>query len=316
MALDFPSSPTPGEIYTGPGTTTEWLWDGAKWTAAPSTGGGGGGSGAPPSPAATPPPMDGTAAVGVSLLYARGDHVHPSDTSRMPLSGGTMSGNLQITTTTTSPAVVMNSPAGQQNLLEGERGGNLRWSVVLGDSTAESGSNAGSDFEIYRYADTGAVLDSPLHITRATGRVYITNEFTMLGPVDLDAAMTIGANMIPANNAYSCGYGGNAWQQVGSYSFFNASDARDKKHVHPAPEGALDEVNRVPVMRYRWQSEADDAPLHTGFLATDVADVLGSDRAAVVVGQDAAKSLALNLMDMIATLWQAVQELSARCAAV
>ena len=39
-------------------------------------------------------PMDGTAAVGTSLRYARQDHVHASDTSRLPLTGGNMTGDL------------------------------------------------------------------------------------------------------------------------------------------------------------------------------------------------------------------------------
>jgi hypothetical protein len=50
----------------------------------------------PPSPATAAPLMDGTAAVGTSLLYARQDHVHPSDTSRLALAGGTMTGALNM----------------------------------------------------------------------------------------------------------------------------------------------------------------------------------------------------------------------------
>lgn len=30
MAIDFPSSPTPGETYTSGNTT--WSWDGTSWT--------------------------------------------------------------------------------------------------------------------------------------------------------------------------------------------------------------------------------------------------------------------------------------------
>ena len=41
---------------------------------------------------AAAPVMDGSAAVGSSLKPARSDHRHPSDTSRLPLAGGTMSG--------------------------------------------------------------------------------------------------------------------------------------------------------------------------------------------------------------------------------
>ena len=38
--------------------------------------------GSVPGPSTTTPPMDGTGAVGVSALFARADHVHPTDTSR------------------------------------------------------------------------------------------------------------------------------------------------------------------------------------------------------------------------------------------
>lgn len=44
----------------------------------------------------TAPLMDGTAAVGVSNAFARGDHVHPSDDSKLSLSGGTMTGELNM----------------------------------------------------------------------------------------------------------------------------------------------------------------------------------------------------------------------------
>lgn len=42
----------------------------------------------------TVPSMDGTASTGTELAFARGDHRHPSDTSKLSLSGGTMTGSL------------------------------------------------------------------------------------------------------------------------------------------------------------------------------------------------------------------------------
>lgn len=45
-----------------------------------------------PAPATVAPIVDGTAAVGVSVLYARQDHVHPTDTSRAPLASPTFTG--------------------------------------------------------------------------------------------------------------------------------------------------------------------------------------------------------------------------------
>lgn len=44
----------------------------------------------------TVPKMDGTAAVGTELAFARGDHVHPSDTKKLDKSGGTMTGDLAM----------------------------------------------------------------------------------------------------------------------------------------------------------------------------------------------------------------------------
>jgi hypothetical protein len=78
MALDFPNAPTVGQKYPQPsipGVPT-YGWDGEKWT----TNGGAAAVGAGPSNAV--PTMDGAGASGISVNYTRGDHVHPSDTSR------------------------------------------------------------------------------------------------------------------------------------------------------------------------------------------------------------------------------------------
>ena len=44
----------------------------------------------------TVPKMDGTAAVGEEMAFARGDHVHPSDTSKVSKAGDTMTGALAM----------------------------------------------------------------------------------------------------------------------------------------------------------------------------------------------------------------------------
>lgn len=54
----------------------------------------GGGSGVEPS--TTTPLMDGTATAGTESRYARGDHRHPTDTSRVSTAGDTMTGTLII----------------------------------------------------------------------------------------------------------------------------------------------------------------------------------------------------------------------------
>lgn len=45
-----------------------------------------------PAPSSTSPKKDGTAAVGTETAFARGDHVHPTDTSRAPIASPTFTG--------------------------------------------------------------------------------------------------------------------------------------------------------------------------------------------------------------------------------
>lgn len=53
----------------------------------------------------TVPKMDGTAAVGTEMAFARGDHVHPTDTSRAPLASPAFTG----TPTAPTPSAGSNS---------------------------------------------------------------------------------------------------------------------------------------------------------------------------------------------------------------
>lgn len=65
--------------------------------------------------------------------------------------------------------VVENTPPGASNIV-GTVGGEIRWQVSLANGEAETGANAGSNFGIYSYDDTGALLGNPLIINRATGQ--------------------------------------------------------------------------------------------------------------------------------------------------
>lgn len=81
MALDFPSSPTNGQKYPASpiiGIPT-YTWDGEKWTTI-------GGSMGTLDPATAMPLQDATpGVVGTALKYAREDHVHPINTSIIPV---------------------------------------------------------------------------------------------------------------------------------------------------------------------------------------------------------------------------------------
>lgn len=57
-------------------------------------------------------------------------------------------------------------------------GSTARWSFTA-DSTAESGSNVGSDLQIRRYSDSGSSIQDAVTITRSTGRVNIVKKVTI-----------------------------------------------------------------------------------------------------------------------------------------
>lgn len=116
----------------------------------------------------------------------------------LPLVGGTLTGNLNITPSAAGASLYLNASAGQSTLINlnkatagvgianniiGQTGGKNRWMMAFGDSTAESGSNIGSDFSIYRADDSGALVDIPLNIQRSTGIVTIASGgFQTRGP--------------------------------------------------------------------------------------------------------------------------------------
>ncbi len=85
----------------------------------------------------------------------------------------------------------VNSAAGVIADLEFDSANSKRWNFGK-DATAESGSNAGSNFAISRWSDAGAYLDSPIAIARSTGAVTVA--------AGLNAA-DIGANTVSAYTA-------------------------------------------------------------------------------------------------------------------
>jgi len=66
------------------------------------------------------------------------------------------------------------SIAGQYADLQLYTGGSSRWSIRK-NTTAESGSNAGSNLEIAAFTDGGGALSTPLTITRSTGDITLAS---------------------------------------------------------------------------------------------------------------------------------------------
>jgi len=64
--------------------------------------------------------------------------------------------------------VTIDEAAGTESDLRLTTGDSLRW-IIRRNSTAEGGSDAGSDFAIVARTDAGAAIDIPITITRAAG---------------------------------------------------------------------------------------------------------------------------------------------------
>lgn len=74
-----------------------------------------------------------------------------------------------------TPVISMNTTASAQSTqIDFRTANSVRWAIQK-NNTAESGSNAGSDFIIYRYNDAGSLVDAPLQITRSTGLTTLSS---------------------------------------------------------------------------------------------------------------------------------------------
>lgn len=117
-------------------------------------------------------------------------------------------GEIQITPTSGAATLSLNTAAsGSASSIFARNGGDARWQLVLGNGTAETGANAGSDFQLTRFDDAGAALGNVLSIVRSTGAA------TFGGAVDIDGttaststttgALTVAGGAGIAGNLYA-----------------------------------------------------------------------------------------------------------------
>jgi hypothetical protein len=111
---------------------------------------------------------------------------------------------------------------------------------------------------------------------------------------------------LPAgNNVSVCGFTGQAWSAVHSYNYINASDAAQKTNIEVAPS-AIAEVAQLDPKTFTWKSGPDTERTHWGFLAQDVAAVLGTEFGGYIEGKEGEKAIVYH--ELVAVLWKAVQE--------
>lgn len=80
------------------------------------------------------------------------------------------------------------------------RGKNRRWTLRTTDAT-ESGTGDGSDFALVRHSDDGTVLDTPLKVGRASGRISLTTP-----GMTVDASASPGVHLVqsrPSGQGYA-----------------------------------------------------------------------------------------------------------------
>jgi hypothetical protein len=188
------------------------------------------------------PGMDGVATIGASGKWADGAHIHPSDTSRVSKAGDTMTGGLVINVAGNNATMALARQAGFGADLYGQTGVSGRWLLRLGDTTAETGTNAGSNLVIFRYTDAGTIIDAPFTITRANGLVTIA--------YNLSASNVTAGNYTATVNAYKPG--GGAWA--------DSSDIRIK-NVQDEYKRGLDDIAKLRPVVYTYKgNDTHDAP--------------------------------------------------------
>lgn len=88
--------------------------------------------------------------------------------------------------TATTPQVIVTGISGAAKQLALRTANSNRWTVTS-SNVAESGSNAGSSFDISAYDDTGIWIDTPISVTRvAGGNIGITRPITTSGNITMN----------------------------------------------------------------------------------------------------------------------------------
>jgi hypothetical protein len=130
-----------------------------------------------------------------------------TQTAYLPLSGGTLTGPLNITSAAGYATLTLAAVSGQGRQISSYTGANLRWVLSLGGSAAESGSNVGTNFSLNSYSDTGTFLDTPMTINRATSKSSFTQTMAVGVAMPANIYPSVYGNEISSAASISiCGY--------------------------------------------------------------------------------------------------------------
>ena len=140
-------------------------------------------------------------------IISLADPIDPQDAAtkdyadtKVPLDGSVpITGD--VTIKNADPSITLDGVPGSKNSIYGDKNEKHRWEIVLGNATAESGSDAGSDFQLINYHDDGTLIGDVFFGSRATGLMTVkANPTAALGIVTKqyadagDAAATAAAS--------------------------------------------------------------------------------------------------------------------------
>lgn len=131
-----------------------------------------------------------------------------TDSTKVLKAGDTMTGDLTINKAT--PAIMLNRSSVAPANIIGQSNGLNRWRLILGDGTAETGANAGSNLAFVNYDDVGGQITAPLNINRATGATTLastvastsptTGALTVTGGLGVGGAVNLGSTLTLSAN--------------------------------------------------------------------------------------------------------------------
>src|SRR5262252_636965 len=184
------TSANAGFVPSSGGGTANFLRADGAWAAPSGTG-------------ITDAPNDGNTYARKSLAWQRIDN---NPFGYVLRAGDTMTGGLTIAPASGTSALVLNKPAsGAAAYVSGQKGALPRWNLELGNNTAETGSNVGSDLVIDRYNDAGTFVDNPLTIWRNDGSMtyrsglnlsYTNPQFSLIKQASGESASIAGYRLV------------------------------------------------------------------------------------------------------------------------
>ena len=121
-------------------------------------------------------PSGSTTLVGAIRTYRDGTNLSNAmsfiDDGSIGIGTNAPIGILHLYKSAATTRMVMDGDGGQSKIITYRTGGLQRFGLYV-NNTAESGSNAGSNFAIRAYNDAGTLLSTPFFINRATGNVGV-----------------------------------------------------------------------------------------------------------------------------------------------